>query len=97
MSIESFDSELPPAEVFPPGLYIAEEIACRRWTIEDLAIRMGGDSTLNACTLELLIFLHDRECVLDKATAEGLARAFGTSPELWLGLDEIWRTGISAA
>lgn len=82
---------MTPAETFPPGLFITEEITARGWTTADLAARMGGDAALNQCKVDLLIAVPDKRLEMDEATAFGLARAFGTSPRLFINLDRAWR------
>jgi HTH-type transcriptional regulator / antitoxin HigA len=77
-------SERIPAEVFPPGEYIKEELEERGWTQNDLAEVLGRP-------IQLV-----NEVILDKRgvtpeTAKGLAAAFGTSAQLWLNLDAAWQ------
>jgi len=81
-----------PAEVFPPGEYIADELKARGWTTADLARRMGGDNPgMDQLAIDLLIAVHDKNLILDEQTAFGLGRAFGTSARLWINLDRMWR------
>ena len=73
-----------PAEVFPPGEYIKDELEERGWTQLDLAEILGRP------------FQLVNEIILDKRgispeTARGLAEAFGTSAQLWLNLDAAWQ------
>lgn len=81
----------PNNEMF---FHVAEFIfdeACeaRGWSLDELAERMGGDSKTNRCVLDLLT-LRDPRCFLDRETADGLSRAFGTGWELWMNLDASW-------
>ena len=82
-----------PAETFPPGEFIQEELDTRGWTIADLAQRMGGDYGVNYLTVELIIECQpgDKNLLMGRETAEGLARAFGTSVEYWENLEHSWR------
>ncbi len=81
-----------PAEVFPPGTFIKEELSARDWSTRDLAERMGGDNIdCNQCAAQLLIYAPNKGIILDEDTAAGLAKAFGTSKEYWENLDRAWR------
>jgi HTH-type transcriptional regulator/antitoxin HigA len=75
------------AEVFAPGEYIQEELEARGWTEADLAGLMGrsvGDVTeLLAGRLRLSVEM-----------AKELAAAFGTSTDVWLGLEEDYRSRL---
>lgn len=73
-----------PAEIFPPGEFIREELEARNWTQGDLAEILDRP-------LQLV-----NEIVLGKRsitpeTAQGLASAFNTSPELWLNLESAYQ------
>ncbi len=81
-----------PAEVFPPGEFIQEEIEARGWTIRELAERMGGNVDENHCCLELLIYAPMKNMILDDETAAQIGAAFGTSAKLWINLDRSWRS-----
>lgn len=79
---------------FHVGEYIRDEINARAWSLETLALKMGGgDATVNLCSLEFLMcaaFTPDSnvgQIRLGRETAEGLSRAFGSSVELWMRLD----------
>lgn len=81
-----------PAETFPPGQFVQEELDARGWDTRELAVRMGGDNIdRNQCSVELLIYAPNKEMILDDDTASRLARAFGTSVEYWGNLDRAWR------
>lgn len=77
-----------PAEAFPIGEFIKDEMEARGWTIYDVADAMGdGDRATWALTVDLLIECSDNPGVtLDVETAQRLGRAFGTSADLWLAL-----------
>lgn len=83
------------AQVFHPWDFIAEELECRDWTVDELAMRMGGDFAVTRLSLD---FLETREpgIVIGEESAAALGRAFGTSPEFWLNLDKQWHDWIRA-
>jgi plasmid maintenance system antidote protein VapI len=70
------------------GRYVLQQMRERNWTLTDLAEAMGGDWPVNLCAMEFAC-VNDRRpgLQLGRDMAEGLGRAFGTSAELWLGLD----------
>lgn len=73
-----------PAEVFPPGDFIKEEIEARQWTQEDLARILGKPlPTVNQ------ILKGKRAIIAD--TAKRLAAAFGNTAEFWLNLEAAWQ------
>lgn len=80
-----------PAEVFPPGDFIAAEMEARGWTSEDVARRMPGDFLVNMCCVDMILNVHDTNLLLDAETAAGLAAAFGVSAQYFLNLDAMWR------
>lgn len=69
-----------PADVFPPGDFIREELESRGWTQADLARILGRPLQ----TVNLLI--NGRKSVTAQ-TAKALGVAFGTGPELWMNLE----------
>ena len=77
-----------PAEVFPPGDFIAEELEARGWTQGDLA-RIGRPlQAVNA-------IIRGKKAITPE-TAVGLGAAFGTSAEIWLNMensDRLQRAG----
>ena len=79
-------SKMKPAKTFRIMEFIQDELTERGWTLEDLATRMGGDDDVNLLTLELLD-IQERGMFLGEETAKSLATVFGTSVELWLGMD----------
>src|SRR6266508_7021001 len=73
-----------PAEVFPPGEILKEELEARGWTQMDLAEIIGRHpNTVNE------IVAGKRG--ISPETARALAAALGTSPELWMNLDAIYQ------
>ena len=81
-----------PAEVFPVGSFIAEELRAQRWTTAECAEKMGGDPAVNELALDILIHLEKPKCVvLDRDTADGLERALGVAAGTWLNLDRAYQ------
>ncbi len=73
-----------PAEVFPPGEFIRDELEERGWTQADLAeIMRRPKAAIN------MIVTGKKGITAETATE--LASAFGTSAEFWLNLDSAYR------
>jgi HTH-type transcriptional regulator/antitoxin HigA len=79
-----------PAEVFPPGEYIRDELDARGWAQADLA-EILGSSLSNVSDI-----LNGRRGI-SAETAKGLGDAFGTSAEVWLALDSKYRLASASA
>jgi HTH-type transcriptional regulator / antitoxin HigA len=78
-----------PAEAFPPGEILREELEARGWTQTDLAEILGRPFVL---VNEIIAGKRS----ITPETAKGLAAALGTSPEFWLNLEaayQLWRVG----
>lgn len=76
-----------PAEVFPPGEFLREEIEERGWTQHDLAAILGKTTA----TVNQII---GGKRSITPETAKGLAAALGTTPQFWLNLEsayQLWR------
>lgn len=74
-----------PAEVFPPGDFIRDELESRGWTQGDLAQIMGRP-------LQLVNELVSGKKQITPETALGLAKAFGDDDALyWMNLDNMYR------
>jgi HTH-type transcriptional regulator/antitoxin HigA len=66
-------------ESFPPCEFIRDELEARNWTQEDLAKILGRPlRTINQ-------IIAGKKAITPQ-TAQELAAAFGTTPELWLNL-----------
>jgi HTH-type transcriptional regulator/antitoxin HigA len=79
-----------PAEVFPPGEFIREELEARGWTQGDLAQIMARPERLVS---ELITGKKQ----ITPETARGLAQAFGDNdPLYWMNLDSAYRLASSA-
>ncbi len=75
---------LRPAEVFPPGEYLKDELDERGWTVTEFAEIIGRP--VQAVSE---IINGKKEITVD--TAVSFADALGTSPELWLNLQTNYR------
>jgi HTH-type transcriptional regulator / antitoxin HigA len=72
-----------PAEAFPPGDYIREELAARGWTQADLAKIIGrSQPAVNE-------MINGKRGITPES-ALALSAAFGTSPEFWMNLETIF-------
>ena len=78
-----------PAEVFPPGEFIREELEARGWAQSDLAEILGRP-------LAAVNQIVQGKRAVTARTAKELAAAFGTSAELWLNLETSWRLSLEA-
>jgi HTH-type transcriptional regulator/antitoxin HigA len=79
-----------PAEVFPPGEFIREELEARGWTQGDLAQIMDRP-------LRLVNELIGGKKQITPETARGLAKAFGDDdPLYWMNLDSAYRLANTA-
>lgn len=79
-----------PAETFPPGEFIREELEARGWTQGDLAQIMGRP-------LRLVNELVAGKKQITPETARGLATAFGDNdPLYWMNLDSAYRLANTA-
>lgn len=84
----SMSRSFRPAEVFPPGEYIREELEARHWTQSDLAAVLGRP-------LQVVNEIINGRKRITAATAKQVAAAFGTSPELWLNLESAYQLGTA--
>ena len=73
-----------PAEVFPPGEFLDDELKARGWSQTDLAEILGRDNNL------VSDIIRGKRGITPE-TAQGLADALGTSARYWLNLDTIYR------
>ena len=77
-----------PAEVFPPGEFIREEIEERGWTQEDFAEILGRPVRL---VNEIIMGKRG----ITPETANGIAAAFGTSAQFWMNLESMYRLSLA--
>lgn len=74
-----------PAEVFPPGDFIRDELEARGWTQGDLAQIMGRP-------LQAVNEIVSGKKQITTETALGLAKAFGDDDALyWMNLENVYR------
>jgi len=73
-----------PAEAFPPGDFIREELAARGWTQEHLAAKMNRPPK----TVGRIINGHS---IITRGMALELAAAFGTTAQYWMNLEAAWK------
>jgi plasmid maintenance system antidote protein VapI len=78
---------VPDWTISPGVLLVAEAVKAREWTPGDLAERSG----LDVATVRGVL---DGSTRIDRAAAEGLARAIGTSAEMWLNAQRIYDAAI---
>lgn len=71
--------QFKPAELFPPGEYVRDELEARGWTQRDLA------KVINRPLQAVNEIIRGKKRITAE-TAKAIALAFGTSPELWLNL-----------
>ena len=80
-----------PAEVFPPGVFLKEELDARGWTVSRLASQMSGDPTVNEWSIKILLSVSDKGIPLDKELSANLGQAFGVHEDLFFNLDRLWQ------
>jgi HTH-type transcriptional regulator/antitoxin HigA len=73
-----------PAEVFPPGDRLKEELEARGWTQADLAEILGRPP-------RLISEIITAKRAITPETAHGLGEALGTGAELWMNLESLYR------
>lgn len=76
------------ADVFPPGEYIRDELEARDWSQATLASIMGRP-------LQTINEIVNGKKRITAQTAQGLAKAFGTSAEVWLNLEASYRLALN--
>lgn len=81
-------NERVPAEVFPLGEFISEEIEARGWTLAHLAEHAGMPEGV----LEQIVAGNQ---ALTRELARRLGDAFGTGAELWMNLDASYQRSRS--
>ncbi len=73
-----------PAEVFPPGEFLREELDARGWTQTDLAEILGRP-------VRLVNEIISGKRGISPETAKGLGDALGTGPQFWLNLESAYQ------
>lgn len=77
-----------PAEVFPPGDFIREELEAREWTQADFAKILGRP-------LPAVNELITGKKAITPETARALGDAFGTGAEFWMNLESAYRLSLA--
>jgi HTH-type transcriptional regulator/antitoxin HigA len=84
-------NERIPAEVFPPGEYLADEIEARGWTQSEFA-------EIIRRPIKVVNEIIAGKKAITIETARELSAALGTSPQYWLNLQtayDLWKTSPS--
>lgn len=77
-----------PAEVFPPGEYLLDELNARNWSQVEFAEIIGRDKALVNQIIK-------GKRGINPDTAKAIGAALGTSAELWMNLESaynLWKT-----
>jgi HTH-type transcriptional regulator/antitoxin HigA len=69
-----------PADVFPPGEFLKDELEARNWTQVEFAEIIGKDT-------RLIYEVINGKRAITPETAMVFSQALGTSPELWMNLE----------
>jgi HTH-type transcriptional regulator / antitoxin HigA len=77
-------SKRSPAEVFPPGEFISDELEVRGWTEADLAEILGRP-------LKAVGEILTGQTAITPETATGLGEALGVDPRFWMDLESAYR------
>ncbi len=77
-----------PAETFPPGEFVRDELEARGWTQEDLAEIMGRD-------LRLVNEIITGKRSITPDTARGLGEALDTSGQYWMNIQSSFQLSRS--
>lgn len=82
-----------PAETFPPGDYLKEELEARGWDEQEFIrqLFLTGCDGMGVLACLMVLYVHDKNLITDQTTASHLGRCLGTSPELWINLDRAYR------
>lgn len=75
---------LTPAEVFPPGEYLRDELEERGWTVTEFAEIIGRP-------VQAVSEILNGKKEITTETACALSEALGTTPDLWLNLQTNYR------
>lgn len=88
-----------PAEAFPLGQFIREEIAARGLTKRGFEVLLfsAGCTTEEVLACQIAAYVDDPCLILDETTANCLGRAFEVSPDFFMNLYRRWREWNEAA
>jgi HTH-type transcriptional regulator/antitoxin HigA len=73
-----------PAETFPPGEFLRDELEARGWTQTEFAEMIRRP-------IRLVNEIIAGKRAVTPETAHDFAEAFGTSPQLWMNLETAWQ------
>lgn len=76
-----------PAEVFPPGEVLRDELEARGWTQNELAVILG-------CSFPLVTEIVSGERAISPEIARDLGKALDTDPEFWMNLEAAYRLSL---
>jgi HTH-type transcriptional regulator/antitoxin HigA len=82
-----------PAEVFPPGEYLRDELEARGWTQTQFAGIIGRP-------LQTVNGIINGKVSITAQTAKEISAAFGSSAEMWLNMQsgyDLFRTKVDTA
>ncbi len=81
-----------PAERFPIGEYIREEMEARGWSADNMASRMClVDFDVMLCELELHLGMEDSDASLGEDTARRMGKVLGVEGAWLMRLDALGR------
>ncbi len=82
-----------PAEVFPPGEFIRDELNARGITKHGFLalLAAAGCSAAQILACELAAYVDDKNLILDRSTAECLGKVFDVDADYFINLDRMWR------
>ncbi len=82
-----------PAEVFPPGEFIRDELEARGITARGFQALLFfvGCTPAQAVACELAAYVDDKNLILDRGTAECLGKVFDVDADYFINLDRMWR------
>ena len=66
----------------------------RGWSLDDVALRMGGDFGINRLALDFYFEIGPEEPDLLMGDGEDFARAFGVSAGYFVNLENAWRAWV---
>ena len=81
---QQMSTPFKPAEVFPPGEFLREELEARQWTQKQFARILGRPLQM------VNEILRGRKRITEE-TAKEIGLALGTGPELWINLETYYR------
>ena len=84
--VDPMNEERKPAEVWPPSVFVREELNARGWNRVELSVQSGLKRGVIAD------FMQGGEISLEIAGA--LGRAFGTNADYWLNLQQSYYDAI---